>query len=51
MVAARYLRDPYAALLEAADRFGDPFTWPTFLGPVVVTGDPAGIEQLLRALT
>jgi cytochrome P450 len=47
--AARYVRDPFAALLEAGRRFGDPFTWPTFLGPIVVTGDPAGIKELLTA--
>jgi cytochrome P450 len=45
----RYLRDPFGALLAAAGQFGDPFTWPTFLGPVVVTGDPAGIKELLTA--
>jgi cytochrome P450 len=45
----RYLRDPFSTLLETADRFGDPFTWPTFMGPVVVTGDPAGIKELLTA--
>jgi cytochrome P450 len=31
------------------DRYGDPFTWPTFLGRVVVTGDPAGIREILTA--
>src|SRR5947208_6695088 len=45
----RYLRDPFGTLLEGARRFGDPFTLPTFLGPVVVTGDPAGIKQLMTA--
>jgi cytochrome P450 len=45
----RYLRDPFATLLDAADRYGDPFTFPTFFGPVVVTGDPAGIKELLTA--
>jgi len=49
VATARYLRDPFATLLDAAARFGDPFTWPTFLGPVVVTGDPAGIKELLTA--
>jgi cytochrome P450 len=46
---ARYLRDPFSALLDAARRFGDPFTWPTFLGPIVVTGDPVGVKELLTA--
>jgi cytochrome P450 len=45
----RYLRDPYGSLMAAARRYGDPFTWPTFLGKVVVTGDPAGIKTLLSA--
>ena len=31
------------------DRYGDPFTWPTFLGRVVVTGDPIGIREILTA--
>jgi cytochrome P450 len=31
------------------DRYGDPFTWPTFLGRVVVTGDPMGIREILTA--
>lgn len=31
------------------ERHGDPFTWPTFLGPVVVTGDPTGIRDILTA--
>jgi cytochrome P450 len=47
--AARYVRDPFGSLLDAVRRYGDPFTWPTFMGPVVVTGDPAGIGDLLTA--
>jgi cytochrome P450 len=30
-------------------RYGDPFTWPTFFGQVVVTGDPMGIREILTA--
>jgi cytochrome P450 family 110 len=45
----RYLRDPYTTLLRMPARYGDPFTWPTFLGPVVVTGDPGGIREILAA--
>ena len=30
-------------------RYGDPFTWPTFFGRVVVTGDPTGIREILTA--
>jgi cytochrome P450 len=36
-------------LLDTAARYGDPFTWPTFLGRVVVTGDPIGIREILTA--
>jgi cytochrome P450 len=49
IATARYLRDPFAALLDTANRYGDPFTWPTFLGRVVVTGDPMGIREILTA--
>lgn len=45
----RYLRDPLGTLLDTGRRYGDPFTWPTFLGPVVVTSDPAGIQEILTA--
>jgi cytochrome P450 len=45
----RYLRDPFGTLLALADRHGDPFTWPTFLGRVIVTGDPLGIREILTA--
>ena len=47
--SARYLRDPFATLLDTPARHGDPFTWPTFLGRVVVTGDPTGIKEILTA--
>jgi cytochrome P450 len=43
------LRDPFGSLLEAAESFGDPYTWPTFLGKMVITGDPAGLKTLLSA--
>jgi hypothetical protein len=36
-------------LLDTPDRYGDPFTWPTFLGRVIVTGDPMGIREILTA--
>src|SRR6185503_1337664 len=47
--SVRYVRDPFASLLDTARRYGDPFTWPTFMGPVVVTGAPDGIKELLTA--
>jgi cytochrome P450 len=43
---ARYLRDPYRTLLEGARRHGDPFRLPSFLGPLVVTGDPEAARAL-----
>ena len=49
LTTVRYLRDPFESLLDAARRYGDPFTWPTFLGKMVVTGDPEGIKTLLSA--
>ncbi|MFY0567216.1 cytochrome P450 [Archangium lansingense] len=45
----KYLRAPYATLLETAQRYGDPYSWPSFLGSMVVTGDPAGIRTLFTA--
>lgn len=49
LATVRYLRDPFGSLLRAADRFGDPFSWPTFLGKLVITGEPEGIKTLLSA--
>jgi cytochrome P450 len=49
LTTLRYLRDPYGALLQAGRRYGDPFSWPSFLGPMVVTGDPAGARTLFAA--
>jgi cytochrome P450 len=49
LATARYLRDPLGILLRTADRFGDPYTWPTFLGTMVITGEPEGIKTLLTA--
>jgi cytochrome P450 len=45
----KYLRDPYGTLLETAKRYGEPYTWPSFLGKMVVTGEPAGIRTLFAA--
>ena len=49
LATARYLRDPLGILLRTADKFGDPYTWPTFLGKMVITGAPEGIKTLLSA--
>lgn len=45
----KYLRDPYGFPLETARRYGDPYSWPSFLGPMVVTGSPEGIRTLFTA--
>ncbi|WP_375771276.1 cytochrome P450 [Archangium gephyra] len=45
----RSLRDPYGFPLETARRYGDPYSWPSFLGPMVVTGSPEGIRTLFTA--
>ncbi|HYO58795.1 cytochrome P450 [Archangium sp.] len=45
----KYLRDPYGSLRETARRYGEPHTSPSFLGKMVVTGDPAGIRTLFTA--
>jgi cytochrome P450 family 110 len=44
-----YLRDPYRHLLDTARHYGDPFSLPSFLGKLVVTGDPAGVRTLFSA--
>jgi cytochrome P450 family 110 len=44
-----YLRDPYRHLLVSARRYGDPYTMPSFLGPMVATWDPPVLQSLLAA--
>lgn len=44
----RYMRDPYATLLDAR-RYGDLHGWPTYLGDMVVTGDPVGVQAIFSA--
>jgi cytochrome P450 len=41
-----YLRDPYGTLLEGARRHGDPFRLPSFLGTLVITGDPEAVKTI-----
>ena len=45
----RYAQDPYGAILWAARKYGDPFTWPSLFGKMVVTGDPAVLRTLFTA--
>ncbi len=49
VTSLKYLRDPYGTLLETAQRYGEPYTWPSSFGPMVVTGDPAGIRTVFAA--
>ncbi len=49
LATLKYLRDPYGSLLEVARRYGEPYTSPSFLGNMVVTGDPAGVKTLFTA--
>ena len=42
-------RDTKRFFLDAARRYGDPFTLPLAIGDVVVTGDPEGIREIFSA--
>jgi cytochrome P450 len=42
----RYARDPLGFYADCARRFGDVFTVPTLLGPLVVCGDPEGVRSI-----
>ena len=45
----RYLRDPYGALLAAAQNYGDPYAYPGAIGRMFITGSPAGAEAVFSA--
>lgn len=45
----RLLREPYEHLRRCARRYGDPFTLPHAFGPIVMTGDPDGIQAIFAA--
>jgi cytochrome P450 len=42
----RYARDPLRFYADCARRFGDVFTIPTVLGPLVVCGHPEGVRSI-----
>ena len=42
----RYARDPLGFYADCARRFGDVFTVPTLLGPLVVCGEPEGVRAI-----
>jgi cytochrome P450 len=44
-----FARDPFGALQKYVRRYGDPFTLRLLTGPIVLTGDPEGIQALLTA--
>nr|WP_276572651.1 cytochrome P450 [Nannocystis pusilla] len=45
----RYLRDPYDYLARMLAENGDPFTAHVVNGDVVITGSPAGVQQIFSA--
>ena len=46
---ALYARDPYGYLIAARRKYGDPFTIPAINGTLVMTGDPALVQQIFSA--
>jgi hypothetical protein len=46
MQMLRYARDPLGFYADRARRFGDVFTIPTVLGPIVVAGDPESMRSI-----
>jgi cytochrome P450 len=44
-----YFGDPYGAGLRTQARYGATYALPTAFGPMVVTGDPDGVRELLGA--
>jgi cytochrome P450 family 110 len=45
----RFMRDPYGTLRRCAAEHGGTFSFPSLLGPAVVTGDPAAIREVFAA--
>ena len=45
----RYAWNPWSVLRTCQRRYGDPFTIPSVLGPVVFTGTPEGAKDILHA--
>jgi cytochrome P450 len=46
---ALYARDPYGYMIRNVRKYGDPFTIPAINGTLVMTGDPALIQQIFSA--
>jgi cytochrome P450 family 110 len=44
-----YLRDPMGVILRLARKFGDPFTVPTLVRPLVLTSTNEGVKQIFAA--
>jgi cytochrome P450 family 110 len=44
-----FARDPCGTLQRYAERYGDPFTLTLVSGPIVLTGTPEGIQEILTA--
>lgn len=45
----RYARDPYGFFVKMVEEYGDPFTAHVVNGDVVITGSPAGAQQVFSA--
>jgi hypothetical protein len=45
----RYLRDPTGWIAAMARKYGDPFTVPTLVRPLVVTGSSEGVRSIFSA--
>lgn len=45
----KYLRAPYQTLLDASQRYGDPYVYPSTMGPLLMTADPVGIRSVFSA--
>lgn len=49
LATLKYLQDPYGSLLEMPRRYGEPYTSPSFMGKMVVTGSPMGARTVFTA--
>lgn len=46
---ALYARDPYGYMIANRKKYGDPFTVPALNGTLVMTGEPALVQQIFSA--
>ncbi|MBQ48699.1 MAG: cytochrome P450 [Zetaproteobacteria bacterium] len=48
LTSMRVLVDPVGAMEKWKAKYGDPFLCQTLNGPIVMTGDPKGVEQIFK---